>query len=107
MHQHHRLVKIIIVGVVVIGIVSAVAYMLKSKEAPIEIENQQGGTLNSLEQDESVPVSTKNSTTTSSGQTLNKITTSSNLESDFDAYINSTGDLPDSNQYNDSYSDLN
>jgi hypothetical protein len=46
-------------------------------------------------------------TATTSVETLNKISGSSDVESDLEVYIQSTETMPNPNDFNDSYSDLN
>ena len=51
--------------------------------------------------------STTTSSATTSVESLNKISGSSDVKSDLDVYIESTETMPNPNDFNDSYSDLN
>lgn len=100
MEQDHRLLKIIIVGASVIAIVAVVGFIVSTKStfAPTNED-----------------VVVENATTTedasanaaAASSSLNKVSPSSSLDSDFDAYLNSEGSVPNPNDFNDSYSDLN
>ena len=49
----------------------------------------------------------QSSNATTSTESLRKISNSSDVESDLDLYIESTETMPNPNDFNDSYSDLN
>jgi len=90
-----QLTQIIIIGISTVLIVLAVGAVFNaSNEVPEELQQR---------------VQERSTTTsaTTSVETLNKISGSSDVESDLDVYIQSTETMPNPNDFNDSYSDLN
>lgn len=89
-----QLTRIIVVGIVAVFIVLGFSAIFNSgDEVPEQVQQRV--------QEDFAP------TATTSVESLNKISGSSDVKSDLDVYIESTETMPNPNDFNDSYSDLN
>ncbi len=89
-----QLTRIIIIGIGTVLIVLGVGAIFNANdEVPEEVQRVQER------------ATSTNATT--SVEALNKISDSSDVENDLDVYIESTKTMPNPNDFNDSYGDLN
>ena len=103
MQKHHRVIRIIVAGIIVIVIAMAVGFLLNSKTVSAPIPVSENNNLQNSNQN----VDQFSVTETQASSSLNKITNTSKVSSDIDAYINSSNSVSNPNDFNDSYSDLN
>ena len=103
MQKHHRAIRIIVAGIIIIVIAIAVGFLLNSKTASAPIPVSENSKLQNTNQN----VDQASTTDTQASSSLNKITSTSKVSSDIDAYLNSSNSVSNPNDFNDSYSDLN
>jgi hypothetical protein len=96
--QNRSTVKIILVIVLIILIVGAIVFAMKSQPANsnfVPPASPSGAGMDDLN-------------ASSTGNTnLNKISASSSVSSDMSAYLKASSETPSPNDFNDSYSDIN
>lgn len=103
MQKHHRVIRIIVAGIIIVVIALAVGFLVNSKtaSAPTPISKQ-----NNVENPEQ-EVGQVPTQETQASSSLNKINATSKVNADIDAYLNSSNSVSNPNDFNDSYSDLN
>ncbi|MFA6297385.1 MAG: hypothetical protein WC629_02380 [Candidatus Paceibacterota bacterium] len=100
----HHLLKIIVAGIIVVVIALAAGFMINYKTASAPIPaNISGTSTQNIDQN----VGQFLVTSIQAPSPLDKITATSKVSVDIDTYLNSSSNVSNPNDFNDSYADLN